>query len=78
MLPMPMVHERLTPQRRLDNEVSRAIYNKSIRKGGYKSITDAEVRAFLERFFVPQNMVMIFQGPKDHIIDVSKHPLARG
>ena len=64
------VHERLTPQRRLDNEVYRAIYNKPIRKGGYKSITDAEVRAFLENFFVPQNMVMIFQGPKDHIIDV--------
>ena len=64
------VHERLIPQRRLDNEVYRAIYNKPIRKGGYKSITDAEVRSFLERFFVPQNMVMIFQGPKDHIIDV--------
>ena len=64
------VHERLTPQRRLDNEVYRAIYNIPIRKGGYKSITDAEVRAFLEKFFVPQNMVMIFQGPKDHIIDV--------
>ena len=64
------VHERLTPQRRLDNEVYRAIYNKPIRKGGYKSITDAEVRSFLENFFVPQNMIMVFQGPKDHIIDV--------
>ncbi len=64
------VHERLTPQRRLDNEVYRAIYNIPIRKGGYKSITDAEMRSFLEKFFISQNMAMIFQGPKDHIIDV--------
>ena len=64
------VHEQRMPQRRLDNEVYRAIYNIPIRKGGYKSITDAEVRSFLERFFVPQNIIMVFQGPKDHIIDV--------
>ena len=68
------VHERLTSQRRLDNEVYRAIYNPPIRKGGSKSVTDAEVRAFLERFFVPENMIMIFLGPKDHIIDIlNKH-----
>ena len=68
------VHERLTPQRRLDNEVYRAIYNPPIRKGGSKSVTDAEVRAFLEKFFVPENMIMIFVGPKDHIIDIlNKH-----
>ena len=37
-------------------------------------VTDAEVRAFLEKFFVPQNMIMIFVGPKDHIIDIlNKH-----
>ena len=68
------VHERLTPQRRLYSEVYRAIYNPPRRKGGYKSVTDAEVRAFLEKFFVPENMIMIFVGPKDHIIDIlNKH-----
>ena len=64
------VHERLTPQRRLYSDVYRAIYNPPIRKGGSKSVTDAEVRAFLEKFFVPENMIMIFVGPKDHIIDI--------
>ena len=68
------VHERLTPQRRLDSEVYRAIYNPATRKGGYDSVTDAEVRAFLEKFFVPENMIMIFVGPKDHIINIlNKH-----
>ena len=67
-------HELLTPQRRLDSEVYRTIYNPPTHKGGSKSITDAEVRAFLEKFFVPKNMIMIFVGPKDHIIDiVNKH-----
>ena len=68
------VHERLTPQRRLDDEVDRAIYNPATSKGGYDSVTDAEVRAFLEKFFVPENMIMIFVGPKDKIIDIlNKH-----
>ena len=68
------IHERLTPQRRLHSEVYRAIYNPPRHKDGYKSITDAEVRAFLEKFFVPENMIMIFLGPKDHIIDIlNKH-----
>ena len=63
-----------TPQRSLDREVSRAIYDTPTRKGGYNSVSDAEVRAFLEKFFVPQNMIMIFVGPKDHIIDIlNKH-----
>ena len=67
-------HELLTPQRRLDNEVYRAIYNPPTHKGGHTSITDAEVRAFLEKFFVPENMIMIFVGPQDHIIDIlNKH-----
>ena len=67
-------HELLTLQRRLDNEVYRAIHNPTRRKGGSKSITDAEVRAFLEEFFVSENMIMIFIGPKDHIIDIlNKH-----
>ena len=64
------VHERLTPQQRLNREVYSAIYNPPTRKGGYDSVTDDEVRAFLEKFFVPQNMIMIFAGPKDHIIDI--------
>ena len=63
-----------TPQRSLDREVSRAIYNRPSRKGGYDSVTDEEVRSFLEKFFVPENMIMIFVGPKTHIIDIlNKH-----
>ena len=47
---------------------------KERRKFYYHSVTDAEVRAFLEKFFVPENMIMIFVGPKDHIIDIlNKH-----
>ena len=68
------VHERLTPQQRLNREVYSAIYNPPIRKGGYDSVTDEEVYAFLEKLFVPENMIMIFVGPKDHIIDIlNKH-----
>jgi len=47
---------------------------KERRKFYYHSVTDAEVRDYLERFFVPENMIMIFVGPKDHIIDIlNKH-----
>ena len=63
------VHNQ-TPQRSLNREVSRAIYNTPRREGGYDSVTDEEVRAFLEKFFVSENMVMIFRGPKDHIKEV--------
>lgn len=64
----------VTPQRSLDREVNIAIYNAPYRKGGYNAVTDAEVRTFLEKFFVPENMIMIFAGPKDHIIDIlNKH-----
>ena len=64
----------LTPQRSLDREVNIAIYNAPYRKGGYDSVTDAEVRAFLEKFFIPENMIMLFLGPKDHIINIlNKH-----
>ncbi len=63
------VHAR-TPQQSLNREVSNAIYNSPRRKGGFDAVTDDEVRAFLEKFFVPQNMVMIFLGPKDHIIEI--------
>ena len=63
------VHNQ-TPQRSLDREVTRAIYNRPIREGGYDSVTDEEVRAFLEKYFVSQNLIMIFIGPKDHILDI--------
>ena len=67
------VHNR-TPQRSLDREVSRAIYNTPRRKGGYDSVTDEEVRSFLEKFFVSQNMILVFLGPKDDIRDIlNKH-----
>lgn len=60
-------HNR-TPQQRLNREVSRAIYKSPRRKGGFDAVTDDEVRAFLEKYFVPQNMIMLFVGPKDRII----------
>lgn len=63
------VHNQ-TPQRSLNREVSRAIYNRPSRKGGYDSVTDEEVRSFLEKFFVSENIVMIFRGPKDNVIDI--------
>ncbi len=63
------VHNQ-TPQRSLNREVSRAIYNRPSRKGGYDSVTDEEVRSFLEKFFVSENIVMIFRGPKDNVTDI--------
>ena len=63
------VHDR-SPQQRLNRKVSNAIYNSPHRQGGFDAVTDDEVRAFLEKFFVPQNMIMIFLGPKDHIIEI--------
>ncbi|MDE2888949.1 MAG: insulinase family protein [Gemmatimonadota bacterium] len=67
-------HEDLTPRRDLDNEVDIAIYDYPNREGGIKSVTDAEIRSFLERYFVEQNMVMLFYGPKDKITEIlEKH-----
>lgn len=67
-------HEEKTPRRGLDNEVDNDIYDRPSRKGGIKSVTDAEIRSFLERYFVEQNLVMIFYGPRDHIIEtLEKH-----
>ncbi len=63
------VHDR-TPQQSLNREVGNAIYKSPRRKGGFDAVTDDEVRAFLEKFFVPQNMIMIFLGPKDHITKI--------
>ena len=69
ILKLSDVHNQ-TPRRSLNREVSRAIYNMPRREGGYDSVTDEEVRSFLENFFVSENMVMIFRGPKDNIKDV--------
>lgn len=67
-------HEEKTPRRGLDNEVDNDIYDRPSREGGIKSVTDAEIRSFLEKYFVVQNMVMIFYGPKDHIVEtLEKH-----
>ena len=63
------VHDK-TPQKSLNHEVSSAIYKSPIRKGGFDAVTDDEVRAFLEKFFVRQNMIMIFLGPKDRITEI--------
>ena len=62
----------MTPRRRLDNEVDIAIYDYPSREGGIESVTDAEIQSFLERYFVVQNMVMLFYGPKENIIEFSK------
>ncbi len=69
ILKLSDVHNQ-TPRRSLNREVSRAIYNMPRREGGYDSVTDEDVRSFLENFFVSENMVMIFRGPKDNIKDV--------
>ena len=63
------VHNQ-TPQRSLNREVNSAIYNRPSLKGGYDSVTDEDVRSFLEKFFVSDNMIMVFRGPKDNIKDV--------
>ncbi|MDE2954384.1 MAG: insulinase family protein [Gemmatimonadota bacterium] len=63
------VHNQ-TPQRSLNREVNSAIYNRPGLKGGYDSVTDEDVRSFLEKFFVSDNMIMVFRGPKDNIKDV--------
>ena len=69
ILKVSEVHNQ-TPQRSLNREVTRAIYNRPLRKGGYDSVSDEEVRAFLEKYFVSSNLIMIFLGPKDHVIDI--------
>lgn len=67
-------HGERTPTRRLDGAVDRALYNSPRRKGGIGSVTDAEVRAFLKKYFVEENLVLMLFGPKDHIIEIlEKH-----
>ena len=67
-------HDELTLRRQLTREVDQAIFNFPIRENGYKSVTDAEIRSFLQEYFVKENMVMMLFGPKDHIIEIlEKH-----
>ena len=67
-------HDELTLQRKLTREVDQAIFNFPRREAGYKSVTDSEIRTFLREYFVEENMVMLFFGPKDHIIEIlEKH-----
>jgi predicted Zn-dependent peptidase len=54
--------------------VDQTLYNYPWREGGIKSVTDAEIRSFLEKYFVTENMVLMLFGPKDHIIEIlEKH-----
>lgn len=67
-------HEEMTPKRDLDYEVDDALFNFPSRGSGYKSVTDTEVRSFLQKYFVEENMMMILFGPKEHIIEIlEKH-----
>ena len=63
-------HGERTPLRKVDSAVDRAMYNAPRRKGGIGSVTDDEIRAFLDRYFVAENMVKLFFGPKDRIIEI--------
>ncbi len=68
------IHGEFTPQRELDHAVDRAMFNYPRREGGISSVTDDEIRAFLARYFVAENMVKLFFGPKDRIIEIlEKH-----
>ena len=50
------------------------MYNFPRPDSGIRSVTDAEVRAFLHRYFVEDNMIMMLFGPKDDIIEIlEKH-----
>jgi len=67
-------HGERTPQRRLNREVDQALYNFPSREDGIRSVTDGEIRSFLQEYFVKENMVMMLFGPKDHIIEIlEKH-----
>ena len=68
------LHEKMTPKHDLDDEVDGALYNFPSREDGIRSVTDAEIRSFLQKYFVKENMVMLLFGPKDHIIEIlEKH-----
>ncbi len=63
-------HDELTLQRKMTREVDQAIFKFPRRDEGYKSVTDSEIRTFLRKYFVEENMVMLFFGPKDRIIEM--------
>ncbi len=68
------IHGEYTPRRKLNSAVDRAIYNFPRREGGIRSVTNAEVRSFIEKYFVAENMVLMLFGPKDHIVEIlEKH-----
>ncbi len=64
------LHGEYAPRRKLNRAVDRAIFNYPSRADGIKSVTDAEIRSFLEKYFVTENMVLMLFGPKDHIIEI--------
>lgn len=67
-------HEEFTLRRQLTREVDQAIYNYPRREDAYKAVTEDEIRSFLEKYFVAENMVMVLFGPKDHIVEIlEKH-----
>ncbi len=68
------LHEKMTPKHYLDDAVDGALFNFPSREDGIRSVTDAEIRSFLQEYFVKENMVMMLFGPKDHIIEIlEKH-----
>ncbi len=67
-------HGERTPQRRLSREVDQALYDFPSREDGIKSVTDGEIRSFLQEYFVEPNLVTMFYGPKEHVIEIlEKH-----
>lgn len=65
-------HNERAPQRRLQREVNRALFKFPSREDGIKSVTDAEIRSFLEEYFVERNLVTMFYGPRERIIEILK------
>lgn len=65
-------HDERTPQRKLQREVDQALFKYPSREDGITSVTDAEIRSFLKKYFVERNLVTMFYGPKEHIIEILK------
>ena len=67
-------HGERTPQRRLSREVDQALYDFPSREDGIKSVTDGEIRSFLQKYFVERNLVTMYYGPQEHTIEIlEKH-----
>lgn len=68
------IHGELTPQRELDHAADRAMFNYPRREGGINSVTDDEIRSFLQKYFAKENLILMLFGPKDHIVEIlEKH-----